>query len=690
MSNRRSSNPVLRCWILLFSVALGMACFAEKVAVARGTEKLTARHKEWLEKEVPYLITKEERNLFLSLQTEADRDKFIERFWEVRNPTPGAPTNPYKEEHYRRIEYANQYFSEGASNNGWRTDRGRVYITLGPPAQKDKRLGYQKIRPMEIWFYSAPHVALPSFFYIVFYERNIGEFRLYSPYFDGPDKLVTSSRGVNNRVQSFKIIDGEVGREVARTTLSLLPDEPVDLQNATTSLQSDLLLSTIRDLADHPMNKLSLDRQRALLENVTARIVTGEDRLRVSTVTLRDANGDADLHYLLRLTHPEDFAVAQEGGGRYYYSLDLNARVLDAQGKLIYVKERKISRRLEESRVSQIKSKTFGYEDLLPLPPGQYTLEFLLDSPITHTAFRASKKIVVPDAPSKGLTLTELVPFTQAESAQRDFTEFLPFSAAGVKFSPLGAQDLTLVPGDKLSFFYAYGRPAAQGDLKSIHDTVERTQFDPYGSLVNGKSIPLDNAAPGNYRMTVTVSDPETKERVYATLAFRILPSSASPRVWDDYDVAAIAHDFREGQTDFERGLCYSALGQRELALKFFSSARQRNLKHEGARAELVRIYVGARDYAKTAALADEPPISARTDPQTILSLSESLDRIGETKRGIALLEDAIKINDQQALFYQALAVCYRKLGDRTRSDQLEQKARSLAGAAFKPSETHE
>src|SRR2546427_2617215 len=125
---------------------------------ATNERHLSPRYREWLEKDAVYIISRDEKDAFVKLPDDSARDKFIERFWEVRNPTPGAPSNPYKDEHYRRIEYANQYFSEGASNNGWRTDRGRVYITLGPPAQKDKRLGYQKIRPMEIWFYSAPHV----------------------------------------------------------------------------------------------------------------------------------------------------------------------------------------------------------------------------------------------------------------------------------------------------------------------------------------------------------------------------------------------------------------------------------------------------------------------------------------------------------------------------------------------------
>ena len=117
--------------------------------------------------------------------------------------TPGAPGNPYREEHYRRLAHANQYFSDNGAQNGWATDRGRVYITLGPPQQQAKYVSGE-LRPMEIWFYSNAHPALPPFFYVVFYENNYGEFRLYSPYMDGPEKLVTSLEAEQGRVATVK------------------------------------------------------------------------------------------------------------------------------------------------------------------------------------------------------------------------------------------------------------------------------------------------------------------------------------------------------------------------------------------------------------------------------------------------------------------------------------------------------
>src|SRR5437879_1002356 len=267
-SSRRLAAPAVAA-ILILSLLL-----VTNATAADTGERLPARYKKWVEEEVAYIITKDERDAFLRLTNEADREKFIERFWQIRNPLPGATSNSYREEHYQRIAFANQRFGNEAGLEGWRTDRGRVYITLGPPQQRSVYYGYRNLRPMEIWFYSSHTPALPPFFYVLFYQReNIGDFRFYSPYLDGPDKLVTTLRVVNDRVKALQAVEDSAGREVARISLSLIPDEPVDLHGATSSLQSDVLLSTIRNLANHPLAKAELDRRRQLLESVTARLI---------------------------------------------------------------------------------------------------------------------------------------------------------------------------------------------------------------------------------------------------------------------------------------------------------------------------------------------------------------------------------------------------------------------------------
>ena len=96
-------------------------------------QELSSTYKKWLSQDVVYIITPEEKAAFKQLSNDEERDQFIEQFWLRRDPTPDTPENEYKEEHYRRIAYANEHFAAGLP--GWKTDRGRIYIIWGPPDQ---------------------------------------------------------------------------------------------------------------------------------------------------------------------------------------------------------------------------------------------------------------------------------------------------------------------------------------------------------------------------------------------------------------------------------------------------------------------------------------------------------------------------------------------------------------------------
>jgi GWxTD domain-containing protein len=104
---------------------------AEKRRQKAIQKEMESPYKKWLEEEVPYIITSEEKAAFKKLTTDDEREQFIEGFWERRSPNPGSPENEFKEEYYRRIAYANEHYASGIE--GWRTDRGRIYIMYGPP-----------------------------------------------------------------------------------------------------------------------------------------------------------------------------------------------------------------------------------------------------------------------------------------------------------------------------------------------------------------------------------------------------------------------------------------------------------------------------------------------------------------------------------------------------------------------------
>ena len=111
-------------------------------------EVMGKEYKEWLEQDVPYIITDDERKAFKQLSNDEEREKFIEAFWDRRNPNPDSEDNEFKDEHYRRIEYANDHYAAGVP--GWKTDRGRIYIVYGPPDEVESHpSGGQYQRPIE-------------------------------------------------------------------------------------------------------------------------------------------------------------------------------------------------------------------------------------------------------------------------------------------------------------------------------------------------------------------------------------------------------------------------------------------------------------------------------------------------------------------------------------------------------------
>jgi GWxTD domain-containing protein len=110
--------------------------------------ELSKTYKKWLNEDVVWIITDEERAAFKQLSNDEERDNFIEAFWQRRDPTPDTEENEYKEEHYRRIAYANEHFAAGIP--GWKSDRGRIYIMYGPADEVDSHpSGGSYERPIE-------------------------------------------------------------------------------------------------------------------------------------------------------------------------------------------------------------------------------------------------------------------------------------------------------------------------------------------------------------------------------------------------------------------------------------------------------------------------------------------------------------------------------------------------------------
>lgn len=147
-------TPAFSAGLIVVAAAVALIAWQPKPDERPQEQSAESPYLKWAREDVAYIITDQERAAFRQLNTDEERDHFIEQFWLRRDPTPGTPRNEAKEEHYKRIAYANSHFTNGGGLAGWRTDRGRIYITYGPPDEIESHPGDQtRPNPDVTWKY---------------------------------------------------------------------------------------------------------------------------------------------------------------------------------------------------------------------------------------------------------------------------------------------------------------------------------------------------------------------------------------------------------------------------------------------------------------------------------------------------------------------------------------------------------
>jgi GWxTD domain-containing protein len=176
-------TPLFAAVSLMATAAMTLAAWQatpspRKSEAAQTQTDRTSPYVLWLNEGVVYIIDDKERAAFQKLATDEEREKFIEQFWLRRDPTPGTPLNEFKEEHYRRILFANEHFHMASGRPGWQTDRGHMYIVYGPPDEIESHPSPQTGSPFEDWMFH--HVeGVGDRLVVRFIDRSsTGDFRL--------------------------------------------------------------------------------------------------------------------------------------------------------------------------------------------------------------------------------------------------------------------------------------------------------------------------------------------------------------------------------------------------------------------------------------------------------------------------------------------------------------------------------
>jgi GWxTD domain-containing protein len=352
----------------LLSVFLG----AQKVKES----ELSPQYRDWL-KRVSYIIQPEEKDVFLLLANDRERNIFIETFWKQRDPTPGTPLNEYKEEHIKRFDYANEHFRRDSPREGWMTDRGRFYIILGPPVSIERFDNQKGLYPAEVWYYYGEREkGLPAHFALVFFKRGgAGEYRLYEPVSDGPSSLMIEGREIDplayQRVYE-KLY--ELAPTLALVSLSMVPGEiPFNYQPSPRNniIIADIMESVKRDVnpayATHFLNHrgiVSTDYLTNYIESDAESVVVPDPMI--------------GLNFFHFLIVPRTISVDYyEPKDQYYCHFTLNVSVRQNE-EMVFQYSKEFPFYFSEEELERIKASGMAIEDSFPLTEGHFQVTVLL------------------------------------------------------------------------------------------------------------------------------------------------------------------------------------------------------------------------------------------------------------------------------------------------------------------------
>ena len=581
-------------------------------------ERLTPEHRTWIEEEVVYINTDAERDFFLALETLEERGHFIEAFWRKRDPNPATPVNEGREEHYRRLAFANGSLADDTTRPGWRTDRGRMFILLGAPRERQRFDGLNEIVSTELWFYQAESgVGLPSFFYLVFFRpRDIGEYRLYHPALDGPRSLLRgryASLETNDPREILQTLT-DVSPELGRASLSFDPSDPGDLLNGRASLGTDILLNRILDAPGRRIRTDYLDAARRYGDLVTADYSFNFVPNRSVFQVLLGPDTSSLVHYSIELD-PQDMALeSDEARSRFYTVFDLTLDVRDREGNLAYTEDRELIVDVSAAQMEAVQASPFAFQGAFPLVPGDFDASVVLRNRVMKRFTVAEAAITAPESGPGVPVVSDPIAAFDVEIHEEVQTG--AFAGGRHRFRP--AADHLFSLGETLLVGVQIARAEPGSTLRMTLGSSDETRREVVlatGDFQDGSSyaeIELGDLEAGAYRLDLELRDPGG-----TVAARRTAPVQIIPRL-----VARASYVHGGGAEAATAGLLALTRGNQFLALGRFEEARVELERAVGAgdpdlpmaRWKLANVYLRSEDADRALELLK--PLESEHDSQ--------------------------------------------------------------------------
>jgi GWxTD domain-containing protein len=644
-------------WMAALAVALAMVPLAY---AAKSKEKLPERYARWVNEEVTYIITDEERKMFMRLDTDEARDKYIEEFWDVRNPQRGSGRNPYKEEHYNRIEYANAHFGRQSNTPGWMTDMGRAYILFGKPESRQPFIGHGQLYPTELWFYSnTGNPGLPPFFNLLFFiPEDIGEYRFYRPSADTPLALVRGSQFTSNGdVYRFLL---RIGGDLAHAAFTLVPNDPIDRTDFSVDLTSDFMINKIKNFANSSFNLSRIRELRSLRAKVDSYFLVAQDKpLDIGAIVLADPLGQYWLDYAVTV---DDVKLGVADAATKQFRLALAYRLTNEAGDMIVEDT-------DEGAYSALDDqgnfRRFVVAGRLPLAPGKYKLEVQVSNRAAGRTYKGEQKISV--GPADKIAMTGPLLASAIERVGRP-DAMTPFQYFGVQFHP--AAQRRFIRRDPLRLLFeleeAHGAPhdyQVEYVLAHIHDrdarrtltdTIAASEFE-NGHLLKSKTIPLTELESGDYRLVINVRPAGSSEvALSVNTPLKIEDEQAEAPLFFLANSRKIA---APGVAAYIRALEWMSQKNATAAADSFAKSLAQNPSNSFAGQYLVQLYFAGRRYGPVKDLYNKLGITPfKNSPEALAQISLSFWQTGDKGQARDILEAARSYFPDNALLASTAA----------------------------------
>jgi len=652
----------LLIFLIIFSV-LFIPIRGEKKSI----NELPQRYKKWLEEEVVYIISPLEKEVFLQLKTDRERELFIEAFWKHRDKTLGTPENEYKKEHYRRINYSNYHFGRAVAKPGWKTDRGRIYIILGEPRHIERFIGHSEIFNTEVWYYEGLiKFGLPPVFTLVFFQKGgTGEYVLYNPSQDGPQALMTNYWGSQiDYLTAFKAL-ANIAPSLAKVSLTLIPGEQSVYTHGRPSLASELLIKNILNVPQKNLKDAYAEKFLQFKDIIEVEYSTNYIENDSSIKIIKDPVGIYFVHYVVELMK---FSV-QQYEEKYSTFLKVSGNVKDLEGKTIYQYERLLSIKLNERQLKNITYRPFDFYDMFPLLSGEYRLSILIKNEVSKEFTSLEKNITIPKEDS-ALRMSSLILGYKMHHVPSESKNIKPFKIRHnqiycqpnkvfhprdklfLVFQILGLSS-NLLQNGQLKFEFLKGNEPFSSLTKKVSEYRDKMNFK--------EEFSLQNFPPGYYQIRVTLFE-DKQELLYKEETFEITSRSILPRPW--------VHSVTLPPAD---NPAYSSIlgkqfynkGEINKARIYFEDAYHKRPNSLENTLNLAKTYFIQKKYDKVKQLLSLFLESSEPNYEVYLLLGKCYQALGEFGKAIILYDKAISHFGIDISLLNSLGECYSRLGSK-------------------------